>query len=152
MNARACFFRGVVQNLAKNGAEGIGKSHVRYNPFPEKGIHTTLCPINKLIWTSSYVLFAGGWSLLIFTAFYWIIDVKGWMRWAFPFIVIGLNPITIYVAQGLFDFGMVANVFIHGFADYLGSLEKAFRSLSVLSVKWLFVYRDEYYLDIGGRN
>jgi len=103
-------------------------------------IWNVVFPINKLIWTSSYVLFAGGWSLLIFAAFYWIIDVKGWKQWAFPFIVIGLNPITIYVAQGLFDFGMVANVFIHGFTDHLGTLEDSFRSLSILTVKWLFLY------------
>ncbi|MCA9433256.1 MAG: DUF5009 domain-containing protein, partial [Candidatus Omnitrophica bacterium] len=42
-------------------------------------------PINKLMWTSSYVLFAGGWSLLLLAIFYLVIDVWGWSAWAFPF-------------------------------------------------------------------
>jgi len=97
-------------------------------------------PINKLIWSSSYVLFAGGWSLLLLAAFYWIIDVRGYVRWAFPFVVIGLNPITIYVAQGLFDFGVIADVFVHGFIDELGAFKPLFWSFCVLAVKWLFLY------------
>jgi predicted acyltransferase len=103
-------------------------------------IWNVVFPINKLLWTSSFVLFAGGWSLLVFATFYWIIDVKRWKRWAFPFFIIGLNPITIYIAQELFDFGMITNVFIHGFAGHLGALEDSFSSLSVLIVKWLFLY------------
>ena len=48
-------------------------------------------PINKPLWSSSYVLFAGGLSALLFAVFYWIIDVLGYRRWAFCFRVIGLN-------------------------------------------------------------
>ena len=54
-------------------------------------------PIIKNIWTSSYVLYAGGWSMLLLGIFFWILDVRGWKSWAFPFIVIGMNPITISV-------------------------------------------------------
>ncbi|MCE5270271.1 DUF5009 domain-containing protein [bacterium] len=97
-------------------------------------------PINKLIWTSSYVLFAGGWSLLLLALFYWVIDVKGWKRWAFPFVVIGLNPITIYVAGALFDFGSIVNIFVHGFIDSLGAIKPLFWALCVFGVKWLFLY------------
>jgi len=97
-------------------------------------------PINKLIWSSSYVLFAGGWSLLLLGSFYWLIDHRGWRSWAFPFVVIGLNPITIYVAQGLFDFGSIAGIFIHGFVDGLGVYTPIFTAFSVLTVKWLFLY------------
>jgi predicted acyltransferase len=97
-------------------------------------------PINKLLWTSSYVLFAGGWSLLLLALFYWIIDVRGWRAWAFPFVVIGMNPITIYLAQALFDFGVVAAIFTHGFIRHLGPYEFAFQALTVLVTKWLFLY------------
>ena len=108
-------------------------------------------PINKLIWTSSYTLFAAGWSMLLLATFYWIIDVRGWKRWAFFFTVIGLNPITIYVAQDLFNFGVVANVFIHGFVSYLGGFRPAFVALCVLGVKWLFLwflYRQKIFLKV----
>lgn len=97
-------------------------------------------PINKLFWSSSYVLFAGGWSLLLFALFYWIVDVKECRTWAFPFIVIGLNPITIYVAQGVFDFGVIAHIFVHGFIDKTGAFQPLLWAMCVLAVKWLFLY------------
>src|SRR5262249_1157066 len=65
-------------------------------------------PVIKKIWTSSYVLVAGGWSLLLLAAFYWLIDVKGWTKWTFFFVVIGLNPITIYIADRIIDFDGIA--------------------------------------------
>ena len=97
-------------------------------------------PVNKYLWTGSYVLLTSGISFLLLSLFFWIIDVKGYHRWAFPFIVIGLNPITIYVAQGVFDFGIIANIFIHGFADSFGSFKPVFFQFSVILVKWLFLY------------
>ena len=97
-------------------------------------------PVNKLMWTSSYVCVTVGWSLLLLSLFYWIIDVKKYSKWAFPFIVIGLNPITIYVIQGIFDFGVVVNIFVHGFIDNMGDFKQVFFILCVLVVKWLFLY------------
>ncbi|MFC1542206.1 acyltransferase family protein, partial [Candidatus Latescibacterota bacterium] len=54
----------------------------------------TVFTINKFLWTSSFVLFAGGWCMLLMSLFYWIIDVMGYVRWSFPFIVIGMNALT----------------------------------------------------------
>ena len=62
-------------------------------------------PIIKNIWTSSFVLCAGGWSLLLLALFYWIIDVRGYQRWSFFFKVIGMNAITIYLVDRFFHFG-----------------------------------------------
>ncbi len=104
------------------------------------GLWGLVFPINKLLWTSTYVLWTVGWSLLLLALFYWIVDIKGWQRWAYPFIVIGLNPITIYVAQRLFKFGDVAQVFIHGFVEYLGDFKVVFTILCVLAVKILFLH------------
>src|SRR3984957_667884 len=56
-----------------------------------------ICPIVKRVWTSSYTLYSGGWVLLILAAFYALIECKGWRRWAFPMIVVGMNSIAIYV-------------------------------------------------------
>lgn len=97
-------------------------------------------PVNKYLWTGSYTLLTSGISFLLLLLFFYLIDIRGWQRWAFPFIVIGLNPITIYVAQGIFDFGIIADIFIHGFKHRLGSLEPAFTLLCVIMVKWLFLY------------
>ena len=97
-------------------------------------------PVNKILWTSSYVLFAGGFSLLLFGLFYWLIDYKGYKKWAFPFIVIGMNAITIYVVQALFDFGILIDILIHGFAGRMGNFGEAFFWICMVAIKWLFLY------------
>jgi predicted acyltransferase len=58
-------------------------------------------PINKALWTSSYVVFTGGLALQLLALCYWIIDIKGHRRWAKPFEVFGLNAIALYVGAGL---------------------------------------------------
>jgi predicted acyltransferase len=108
-------------------------------------------PIIKNIWTSSFVLFAGGWSMLLLALFYWIIDVRGYRRWAFVFTVIGLNAITIYVLRSQFNLGTIANIFVRGFINYLGPYKPVFFDLSVLAVGWLFLwflYRQKIFLKV----
>ena len=56
-----------------------------------------LCPIVKRVWTSSYTLYSGGLVVLILAAFYALMDWKGWQRWGFPLVVVGMNSIAIYV-------------------------------------------------------
>ena len=58
-------------------------------------------PINKALWTSSYVLFTGGLALQFLALCYWLIDIKGYRRWVKPFEVFGLNAIALYVVADL---------------------------------------------------
>lgn len=58
-------------------------------------------PINKALWTSSYVALTTGLALLLLGACYWCIDVRGWRGWTTPFVVLGVNAITLYVLSGL---------------------------------------------------
>jgi len=60
-------------------------------------------PINKNLWTSSFVLHAGGLSLLLLALFYWLIDVQGYKKWSFFFRVIGMNSLLIYLSGILID-------------------------------------------------
>ena len=60
-----------------------------------------LFPINKNLWTSSYVVFTSGASLHLLGVCYWMIDVKSWTRWAKPAIVFGMNPLAVFVLSGL---------------------------------------------------
>lgn len=76
-----------------------------------------ILPINKPLWSSSYVCFTGGLSMLLFAAFYWIIDVRGWRRWCFWFRIIGLNSITIYMLQKIVDLKGVARFFFGGASE-----------------------------------
>jgi predicted acyltransferase len=58
-------------------------------------------PINKSLWTSSYVLFTAAMAILFLAVFYWAIDVRAFRRWAIPFVVYGVNPITAFGLSGL---------------------------------------------------
>ena len=58
-------------------------------------------PINKALWTSSYVLFTGGLALQFLALCYWVIDINGYRRWAKPFEIFGVNAIALYVGAGL---------------------------------------------------
>ena len=55
-----------------------------------------ICPVVKRIWTPSWVLFSGGWCLLLLAGFYAVTDVGGWRGWAFPLVVVGMNSIAAY--------------------------------------------------------
>ena len=69
-------------------------------------------PVIKKIWSPSFALICGAYSLAVFAVFYWIMDVKGWRAWAFPLRVIGLNSITIYLFQELVDVTTVVKGFV----------------------------------------
>jgi predicted acyltransferase len=58
-------------------------------------------PINKALWTSSYVLFTGGLALQLLALCYWLIDIQGYRRWAWPFEVFGVNALALFVGTGL---------------------------------------------------
>jgi len=78
-------------------------------------IWDTFFPINKNMWTSSFVLFAGGWSMVLFALFYYIIDVRSFQTWTPPFIWIGTNSILIYLAaHGLVGFDTTAKFLFGG--------------------------------------
>jgi predicted acyltransferase len=81
-------------------------------------------PIIKKLWTSSYVLVAAGYSSLAVALFYWIIDIKGHVKWAQPFIWIGMNSITIYMIAEVLEVGKIATRFAGG------DVERAFNSIT----------------------
>lgn len=83
---------------------------------------TGICPIVKRVWTSSYTLYSGGLVVLMLAGFYALMEWKGWKRWAFPLLVVGMNSIAIYVMSWTM-------------ADFVGdALDRHFgRAMSALS-------------------
>lgn len=73
----------------------------------------TLCPAVKRIWTPSWAVFSAGWTLWILAAFYWIIDLKGFKRLAFPLAVVGMNSIAMYCMAQLLKPWISATLKIH---------------------------------------
>ena len=107
-------------------------------------------PIVKLLWTSSYVLVACGYSAVLLGIFYQLIDVRGFRKWAIPFVWIGSNAITIYLVSALVGFPKVANRFVGGdIAVALGSWADFVRSILALIMVFAvcrFLYRRKLFL------
>ncbi len=98
-------------------------------------------PINKALWSPSFVLVTAGISLLLLALFYWIIDVKEYRKWSFPFQVIGLNSITIYMAQSIVDFWGISNFFLGGIASMFSKEAGGLiLSCGYIAVCWLFLW------------
>jgi predicted acyltransferase len=104
------------------------------------GLWGMVFPIIKHIWTSSMVLFAGGWSFLLLALFYLFIDVWRLRKWAFGFVVIGMNAIAVYMACHVFDFKHIGNIFVGGLERWLGDWNYFVQALAAFSVVWLILY------------
>jgi predicted acyltransferase len=110
-------------------------------------------PINKNMWTSSYVLFAGGWSMVLLAVFYYIIDVAGYKKWSSPMVWMGMNSILIYMAaHGLvnfestsaFLFGGIINLFPDTWHNALLWTGVAFIQFALL----YFLYKKKLFLKL----
>ncbi len=108
-------------------------------------------PINKNLWTSSFVLHCAGWSLLFLALFYFVIDVLRLRRWAFFFIVIGVNPILIYLADRCVDFGYTAHFFFDGALKHSGRYQPLLWAIAIVAIEWLLLlllYRKKVFLRV----
>jgi predicted acyltransferase len=97
-------------------------------------------PIIKNLWTSSFVLVTTGWSLVLLAAFYFLMDILELRRWAMVFTVIGVNAITIYIAQRFIDFDFMANYFLQGTVRLAGAVGPSIQLAGVLIAKILFLW------------
>jgi heparan-alpha-glucosaminide N-acetyltransferase len=116
---------------------------------------TGICPVVKRIWTPSWTLFSGGLCFLFLAAFSWVIDIKGYRKWAFPLVVIGMNSIAAYVIAHLWQRFIIDSLHIHlgpGSFQVLGTgLEPLLRGMVVLSIYWLvllWMYRRKLFLKV----
>ncbi len=150
-------FAGHLLRLEKSGLTGMRKALIIIGA----GIISlllgmlwgTFFPVNKNLWTSSFVLYAGGWSLMLLGLFYLIIDVWRIKKWAFFFVVIGMNSITIYVLQfRILKFDVIRDFFLKGIHDLSPAAVQPFiSSLGYIAVVWLFLwflYRNKIFLKV----
>ena len=101
----------------------------------------TFFPINKHMWSSSFILLTGGMAFLFMAFFYWIIDVLGYKKWAFFFKVIGVNSLVIYLGTSLISFRYSSERLFKGFYMYAPEEWHAFyQSLGTVALVWLFLY------------
>ncbi len=103
-----------------------------------------VCPVVKRIWTPSWVLYSGGWCLLLLALFHLVIDLRGWRAWAFPLVVIGANSIAAYcLAHGFNDYVSKALTTHLGAAPFR-ALGAAYEPLllggATLAILWLILW------------
>ena len=116
---------------------------------------TGICPVVKRIWTPSWTLFSGGVCFLLVAAFSWVIDIKGYRKWAFPLVVIGMNSIAAYLIAHMFArftfSSLRTNLGPNAFKIFGDGLEPFLLGLTVLSIYWLilfWMYRRKLFLKI----
>lgn len=98
-------------------------------------------PINKALWSSSFVVAVAGYSLIMFALFYYIIDVRGLHRWDFYFKVIGMNSITVFMAPRFIDFSFMNHRLFDGvYSLFPENLEPLCSTLGYMLVLWMFLY------------
>jgi len=100
-------------------------------------------PIIKHIWTSSYVIYTAGWSCLLLALFYGVVDGLQWRRWGFLFLLIGMNPLVIYllVNTGLINFAYIAKFFFgFTFVHASPAMGRVWLIVATIAVQFLFLY------------
>jgi predicted acyltransferase len=124
-------------------------------------------PINKNLWTSSYVFFTAGFASALLAFCYWTIDIRGWRGWTKPFVVLGTNAITLFAASALLvktllwirmpradgtRVSLWGWSFAHGFQPYLdpyvASLAFALANLVVLYLLLAWMYRRRIFIKL----
>lgn len=110
-------------------------------------------PMVKRLWTPSFTFFSAGWVLLMLAVFYWLVEVRQWSRWAFPFLVLGMNSLFVYSLgqigiKGWLDRGLSA--FTARFSVF-GPLGAIPQHIVVLAGLWgicYWLYRRQIFLKI----
>jgi predicted acyltransferase len=108
-------------------------------------------PIIKHLWTSSFVLYSAGWCFLLLAFFYLVIDVWGFKKWAFGFVVIGMNAIAVYMATRVFNFRNIGDIFVGGLEKWVGPWFSLIQAAAGFAVVWLilfWMYRKKTFIKI----
>lgn len=105
---------------------------------------TGICPVVKRIWTPAWTIFSGGACFLLTAFFAWTLDVKGYRKWAFPLVVVGMNSIAAYMIAHLCEDFFISSFRIHLGPDiftFLGvRLQPLVQGMAVLAAYWYILY------------
>jgi predicted acyltransferase len=98
-------------------------------------------PINKHLWSGSFIALTAGMAFLFLTLFYVVIDLWRFSRWAFFFKVIGMNSLTIYLGYHFIDFNKSSQLLFEGMYQHLPQpWHEVLNALGAFGLVWLFLY------------
>jgi len=117
------------------------------------GLWSFVFPLNKNLWTSSFVLWTCGWGSLLLALFYWTIDVRGWARgFGAFFAVIGMNSVLIYMSSKFLSFDFTAQALFGGLARaFPPAVASLIMVTGIFAVKWAlfwFLKRQKVFLKV----
>jgi predicted acyltransferase len=126
-----------------------------------------LFPLNKSLWTSSYVVYTSGLALLTLASCYWLIDIKGYKRWTWPFVVFGVNALPLFVFSGIMarllgmirvagsegkDITLQQWIFSNAFLSWASPINASLAYAICFILLWLFLmwllYRKQLYIKV----
>ncbi len=108
-------------------------------------------PIVKKLWTSSFVLFSSGLCFVLLALFYWVIDVKGYKKWAFFLKVIGMNAIFAYVVANTINLPAISHNLLHGLEQYVGDyyyMITAIGGFTILYIVLWYFYKNRTFIKV----
>ena len=139
--------RDKVRGLLLYGASGVAIGAVLH--------YAGVSPLVKRIWTPSWAVFSAGWAAIFLALFYYVIDVRGWRRWAFPFLVVGMNSIAMYVivhiAEGYTEAALKTHLGRGTFQLFGAAYEPILIGAASLLIFWLmllWMYRRRIFIRI----
>jgi len=98
-------------------------------------------PINKKLWSSSFIMLTSGLAFIILSVFYWFIDVQGYRKWTFFFKVIGMNSLAVYFVYRFFNFRKTSEMLFSGlYAPLPEQWHEVFEALGAWALVWLLLY------------
>ncbi len=115
------------------GATGLGGLVIGYAV-------SLFVPIVMKMWTTSYGILSASWACLMFLFFYWIVDVLGYRKWAFVFVIIGMNALAVYLCNTVTRLDEVVGIFTRGPAAAMGAVGPLFAALAFFAVEWCILY------------
>jgi len=111
-----------------------------------------IIPVNKDLWSSSFVLVTLGWSLLFFSVFYAIIDVLKWQDWSYVFVIIGVNSIIVYLGTSILDWSYITQSLLGGvIRSAPASSQLMISVIGLVTVQWLvlwWMYRRKIFIRV----
>ncbi|QDU79243.1 hypothetical protein Pla110_09490 [Polystyrenella longa] len=142
---RSRFFKWILLVVAGAACLGIGYAAHYYE----------ICPIVKRIWTPSWAVYSAGWALVILSVFYFLMDLLPLKFLGWPFLVVGMNSIAIYVMNALIS-GWLMTTFVKHFGNSLFTVfgdpyEAIVKSSTELILLWLicfWMYRNRFFVRI----
>lgn len=109
-------------------------------------------PVNKHMWSSSFILLTGGMAFFMLVLFYGVIDILGYRRWCFFFEVVGKNSIVVYLAYRFISFDYTSKLLFEGvYMNFDEKWHPVFNAIGSLALVWLllyFLYRNRIFVKV----